>query len=437
MGNKIITNFSIFNESEAYVFEDSKIQLMTPTEKTLIEIMERQKKYNQGKDSSKKSVGYQKWKQRQDSLEVYKEMSPDEKSKVLDAAKKEFARLKITDSKYKEVIEQSSDKESKNAMYNIPFLIVTKEEIITTVPGDKKDIPAEDTKLPSTVSLIPDDSKNNFFLDNRWENEPDAYANKEGLALVKENLDLIKDMVKKDIAAKGKSILKISIVSSCSRLRNTGDTPLSWYELSKRRSETFTQLLLDRLKELNLDEEYKKSLRDRIEITFSGFNGDGTSGPDPLSPYKRGYYDKSGKFIDESGKKLKGKSTLDILVTSNGQDPKLQKALDLNGSPVIAELKDNKVDYKQYQYNDIIVTFNSEKPIDKDEDTPDKEVKEPETKIINKYNYNILLKAYPWSPSKNTADLNFPKLLHKLKKMMPKGKPIDWSKCIKNACPNF
>jgi hypothetical protein len=440
MGNKIVTRFSMFNESEAYIFEDSKNPLMIPTEATLIEIMERQKKYNRGKDSKPTSSVYKTWKQRQDSLDIYNKMSPEEKGNVLDAAKKEFARLKITDIKYKAVIEQSSDKESKNAMYVKPYVIVTKEEIVTVVPGDKDDSPVEDVKFPSIISLIPDDAKNNLFKDNRWENTPEAYTDPSGLALVKENLDLIKKMVKADISSKGKSIKNISIVSSCSRLRNTGDEALSWYELSKKRSETFTQILLDRLKELDLDEAYKKSLQDRIKITFSGFNGDGTSGPDPLAPYKRGYYDKSGKFINEVDRKLKGKSTLDILVALPGQEPKLQKALDLNGLPITSELKDNKVDYKQYQYNDIIVTFNPDETNKEPEEIdPARSMDAPKTKIINKYNYIVALRSTPWSPPKDGPDFDFDlgKLAYKMKKMMPKGKSPDWSKCIKNACPNW
>lgn len=441
MGNKIITNFSMFNESEAYVFEDSKkpkTPLMVPTEETLIEIMERQKKWNSGKTYKPTTASYKKWKQRQDSLEIYNKMNPEEKAKVLEQVKEKFIQKKITDEKYKKVISQSSNRDSKNSMYSKPYIIVTKEELITTDPGIIDNEPEEEVKFPPELSLIPDKNKNNFFKDNRWENTPDAYADPNGLAIVKENLEAIEDIIAADINANGKGIEKITIVSSCSRLRNTGSKTLSWYELSKKRSETFTQILLDRIKELDLDEEYKKSLIDKIFITFSGFNGDGTSGPDPLPTYRRGYYDKSGKFIDEAEGKLKGKNTLDILVTDNGQQPKLQKAVDLNGSSMSTELKNNETDYIKYQYNDIIITFNPEEINKKPEKTEEKNNETPpKTKIINSYKCLVDISSSEWTPPKSPPRkkrVRKNRLKNMFKRIRIRLNQVDWSKCQMAKC---
>ena len=432
---RIITNFDIFL-NEKYVFEQSSSSIMIPTEKTLIEILERQKKYNSGKESKESSNSHKLWKQRQDSLDIYNKMPQEEKDKVLSSLKKEFERLKIKEDQYRKVMDQSSDKASKNGMYQKPYVIITKETIVnetkpTIEPGVIKETPAD-------IRLIPDSFRNNLFKDNRWENKPDAYTSTEGLEEVKKNLDLIKDIVKTDLNLGGGYIKDIQIVSSCSRLRNTGDNPTSWYELSKKRSETFTEILLDRLKEMNLPEDYKNKLRDKITISFTGFNGDGTSGPDPLPNYQRGYYLKNNKFKNEVDGLLKNKNTLDILVCEPGKKPELTKAIDLDGNPVVAELKDNKIDYKKYQYNDIVISFNPKVPLPSNVETePSK--KEPEIIKTDNYSYKIALTKYEWSKSKTRPDFSFnpSKFIYKLKKMMPKGKSPDWSKCLKSRCPLF
>ena len=120
MGNKIVTNFSMFNESEAYVFEGSKDELMVPTEATLIEIMERQKKYSVGKKAN--TLVY---KQRQSSLEVYESLEKNEKEKILNSVKEKFTKKKITEKNYKKIMDQ----DDPNNVYRIPYLLVSKEDI--------------------------------------------------------------------------------------------------------------------------------------------------------------------------------------------------------------------------------------------------------------------------------------------------------------------
>jgi hypothetical protein len=75
---------------------------------------------------------------------------------------------------------------------------------------------------------------------------------------------------------------KIDIASSCSRLRNTGEVyeGKTWNQLSKDRAERVYTILVSKLQELGvvLSPSIQKILR-------GGFNGDGTSGPDPSKSF--------------------------------------------------------------------------------------------------------------------------------------------------------
>ena len=456
MGNKIITNFSIFNESEAYVFEDSKIQLMTPIEKTLIEIMERQKKYNRGKDAKPESQAYKSWKQRQDSLEVYNSIDSDEKSKILDAVKKEFERIRITETKYKAVIEQESDRDSQNTMYQKPFIIVTKENIETFVPGDKKnpESPVESEKpneFKGTVDLIPQEIEGSVFKDNKWENKAESYTNPVVLEELKKTFDALQDLIKLDIKSGGMLIKKIDILSSASRLRNTGDENLSWLELGKKRSETLALAIGERSKSIEgADDKDLELIRKKISLDYFGSNGDGTSGPDPLPPYKRGYYKADGTFKDEQNGQLRGKKTLDVLIVrydDSGKQqgvPKLLKAKDLQGKDMADELKDNKIDYKQFQYNQITVTFNDsytqpKKEVEGGEDENSKVTTPPVISETQNVKFSIGLKGSTWKKPPMKIDTpDFKKMSHKMDKAFKKMFKMSNHKPFRSvACPSW
>ena len=74
---------------------------------------------------------------------------------------------------------------------------------------------------------------------------------------------------------------KIDIASSCSRLRNTdGYEGKTWNQLSQDRAERVYTILVSKLQELGvvLSPSIQKLLR-------GGFNGDGTSGPDPSKSF--------------------------------------------------------------------------------------------------------------------------------------------------------
>jgi hypothetical protein len=238
-------------------------------------------------------------------------------------------------------------------------------------------------------------------------------------------------------------IEKISILASSSRLRNTGNEKLSWLELGKKRSETLAKSIGERIRSIEgSDEQDIESIRKRVFFDYIGSNGDGTSGPDPLSPFKRGYYTQEGIFKDEQSGKLKEKNTLEILAVkydNTGKQqgaPVLLKAKDLEGKEMTKELVNNRVDYKEFQYNQITVTFNdSYTPPKKQIEVKDDEDKELKTEPIisqtENVKYSIGLKTTPWKkPPPAEKPPRFNKFVYKFKKswrrMFNKTNKINW-----------
>lgn len=433
----IVTNFDVFI-NENYVFEANKPKkkYVEATEKIAIEIMERQKKYTAGKNAPKETKSYKAWKQRQDSLDLFKQMTEEEKKKVIESLQERINRSKIDDRRYEAVMGQNSNRRRKNYMYFSPHIIISKDTIETVIPGE--DIPGD--KIPATpneVSLIPEEDRNNLFKDNRWENKEDAYNDTNSLAKIKDNLKLLKGIINNDLSTKGTYIQEISILSSCSRLRNTGSPALSWYDLSNKRAENFVGMISEILNEMDVEPEYKEALRNKTFLYSDGFNGDGTSGPDPLSPYKRGYYGKNDVFKDESNGLLKDKSTLDILVAEPGKTPVLKKAIGLDGNVLTKELVDNKTDYKQYQYNDIIVKLNDKiKPGEEGNETDGKK-REPEIIKTDKYEYKLSFKSEKYERDWDWDWPNFDwNLGYKLGKIKTKIKYL-FTRSRKKKCPAY
>lgn len=95
-------------------------------------------------------------------------------------------------------------------------------------------------------------------------------------------------------------LVSIDIASSCSRLRNTGDYEgVTWDKLSMDRGERVYQLITQKLSAIGvgLDQSLQKVLR-------GGYNGDGSSGPDPANRFT--FYD--------------GRTTNGMSYSSNGAD---------------------------------------------------------------------------------------------------------------------
>jgi len=80
-------------------------------------------------------------------------------------------------------------------------------------------------------------------------------------------------------------LISVDIASSCSRLRNTGEYEgKTWSQLSKDRAEVVYQLMAQKLESIGvgLNPNVQKVLR-------GGYNGDGSSGPDPANTFT--FYD--------------------------------------------------------------------------------------------------------------------------------------------------
>jgi hypothetical protein len=123
--------------------------------------------------------------------------------------------------------------------------------------------------------------------------------------------------------------VSIDVISSCSRLRNTGDWEgKTWNELSKGRSDVVYNILKNKLVEVGVD------ISPNIEkILRGGENGDGSSGPDPAK-----------KFLFDSGKKTSGMS-----YSTTGADTKYGP----NSERFVGEygkLLDTQEESHQYKY---------------------------------------------------------------------------------------
>lgn len=93
------------------------------------------------------------------------------------------------------------------------------------------------------------------------------------------------DVIKADNPGATAQLVSIDIASSCSRLRNTGDYEgKTWNQLSNDRAEKVYQLMTQKLSSIGvgLDPTLQKVLR-------GGYNGDGSSGPDPSNNFT--FYD--------------------------------------------------------------------------------------------------------------------------------------------------
>jgi len=78
----------------------------------------------------------------------------------------------------------------------------------------------------------------------------------------------------------------LHVVTSCSRFRNTGDAKdMTFLKLAEERANAARNYILQRLRDLGPGIVVVDGESD-IEIQFTGENGDGSSGPNPLAPYQ-------------------------------------------------------------------------------------------------------------------------------------------------------
>lgn len=183
------------------------------------------------------------------------------------------------------------------------------------------EIPPTEISVPGKITIdgIDGSIENKVFKDNRWGSgddsaggkvNPDAFQDPAVLADIKSEID---NFMKSFSSGEISKIISLRIESSASRYRNTSDNggkaeKLSWGELAYNRAITILNLFSEAADTYNLSEEKRKELKEKVLIDSKGSNGDGTSGPNPPTPLKFGYYDEKSTFVLDNGTFGKGKS---------------------------------------------------------------------------------------------------------------------------------
>lgn len=236
---------------------------------------------------------------------------------------------------------QAGQKNIKNLNQLNKFL--NKKTKISDLPliGMKPDFMEEKINIetiPSEFSLFKSDIVK-LFKDNKYKLEDDSFEREEDKEELIENIfNFLNEVIRKTF-----KIESITIYSSSSRYRNTGEENISWGELSYQRSFTLAKMILEVAKELKLGKDKVEEIRNKILLDFYGDNGDGTSGPNPPEGIRFGYYNDKGfqegkernevilYEIDEEGKPLRERKSIQL-------DP-------LN----------SEKDYDEFKYVDIII----------------------------------------------------------------------------------
>ncbi len=199
----------------------------------------------------------------------------------------------------------------KKQLFLDPYISITPSFV--ELPATEKTVP-----LPFTVVGLTEGQEGKLFKNNRWGSGTDSASGKvnpdafQDLSALEDIKKTIGDFMKKYANGGISEVTSIQIESSASRYRNTSDNGgkalnLSWGELSYNRAITIIDLFREAAEENNLPEDKKKELQGKIAIDSKGRNGDGTSGPNPPTPLRFGYYDEKSKFIENNGTFSKGK----------------------------------------------------------------------------------------------------------------------------------
>jgi len=187
---------------------------------------------------------------------------------------KKANELKLTKEKILKQIEEKAG--STDTMGQPPAVLgyTSSEEIDvpTNVPGEVK-----------IFSLLDEKSQRALFIDNSWDLNPEVS---------KILTDQIYGVIERRKSGGFVQIEEIVISSSASRYRNTGKAePLSWGQLSFKRSQVVYEIIKEALAKYEIPEgdPIREELNKVTKMSISGENGDGTSGPNPTG-VRIGYY---------------------------------------------------------------------------------------------------------------------------------------------------
>jgi hypothetical protein len=242
---------------------------------------------------------------------------------------------------FKKIKEVEKLIQEKNTLISAPVVYIVSKE--TKIPGPPIKVEGE----PQEYEFLDETEENGIFKDNEWELKDSSFNSPETKAKL---VDPIKEFVSKFASGNIKDIEYIVIQSSANRYRNTGISEnVSWGELSFNRAKTIAGIFKAAADEYNLTEEQRKLLQSKISTDYGGSNGDGTSGPNPVDPIPFGYYNESGKFIQNNGSYDKKRSTVVI------------DKLDAEGKPTgeitikTIEPDADKSAYEKYKYVNVTV----------------------------------------------------------------------------------
>lgn len=172
--------------------------------------------------------------------------------------------LKLTQESRKQFLDQFKQQKTELDPKLEYSIFLSKGKVTTTV-----------TPIPATIfppfSVGVNKAGNDVFIDNKSDITPVIQQQIEDL--IADVKDQMSNLVNTDVKL---SVNSFTIGASASRFRNTEEAAnLTWAQLSSKRSETVTLEIKRRLEELGVE------FPDNVITVKSGFNGDGTSGPNP------------------------------------------------------------------------------------------------------------------------------------------------------------
>jgi hypothetical protein len=290
---------------------------------------------------------------------LWEKLSEDQKNSVYD----QLSNL-MEASGFESEKEVNNTIKGKTGVRTNPFISITPSSVEIEKEGGK-----EEVKKIEIVGLSAEE-ENKLFKDNRWGSggdsqggkvNSDAFNDPNVLEEIKKTIDIfIKEYASNDKL----TLTSLEIQSSASRYRNTNENggkaeKISWGELSYNRANTIIDLFREAADKNNLSEEKRKIMQSKIIINSKGSNGDGTSGPNPPTPLKFGYYDEKGSFILNNGTFGKGKDeevnrkTIVIAELADGGKP--------NGKYTTAEIAPlaGPNEYTQFRYVNFIIKAES------------------------------------------------------------------------------
>ena len=289
---------------------------------------------------------------------LWPKLSDDQKNQVYE----DFLKL-IKKSGYEKESQINKLVSSKEQIFLDPYISITPSFV--EMPPTEKEI-----SIPFTIVGLEEGQEGKLFKDNRWGSGTDSSSGKvnpdafQDLSALEDIKKTIGDFMKKYADGEVSEITSIQIESSASRYRNTSDNGgkalnLSWGELSYNRAITILDLFREAAEENNLSDDKKKELQSKIAIDSKGRNGDGTSGPNPPTPLRFGYYDEKSKFVENNGTFSKGKDET--------QNRKLKVIAELgNGGKPTGKYttqeedpKTGPADYDQFRYVNFTITGNA------------------------------------------------------------------------------